>query len=1370
MNPIHPSYSPFLRRERWLNRHLALCLLSQIALVQGADYNYGDLTTQTLNVTAISHARALGDNISVFSDGGLGSLYSRAAARDVTFLRFDLSRLSNVTLLGDATLRLPAWSQFGGALNNGVLHRINAPWTYVQGGAVPAYSPINDSPALSGTFTTGSFANWMITQATIQNIQSNLANFYGFALTADAGSQLHFYNLAQLSVDAELHDIRVINAADWSAATFDVNNKILNVSGSSNVSGGNIFLGPFTTLSIADSATLDNGNFAGTLDTNDATIIFGSSANQTLSGNITGNGFLNKTNTGTLTLSGSNYMFGEITVSGGTLSLANSESITRQNNVVIENGGVLSHDAPTGTAFTLGTITLRGGTLAATTPSTFTFGNFPLLRNITAEGTQPSTISADVRVGNNEDRVFFVAPEATLNVTGRLGHYSGASWGYFTKSGDGTMKVSGPLEVGGLTVSQGKLILEDAAAGWEMDNRNITNNATLEFLTNSGSRTMPRTLTGNGETIKSGAGTLALTGPVTYTGNTTINGGVLSIGNGSSAPDLNNMSTITIASGAQMNLNFTGSDVVGALTLNNVAMPSGTYNAASHPDFFTGTGSITVVGFADGVWSSDVNSDWDIAGSWQNNTIANGSGYTATFNGAAGTTINLILQRLIGNLSFSARDYTITNAAQTLLLDNPTGSIIDVANGRIATINSRLSSSNALIKTGAGTLSLFAGSGDNNANVYNHSTAGLTVSAGTVELTSQFIRFGTINIENGATLRATTPWATGSSNPWFNGRSAGSITVQAGGTLTSTNIANAIVDGLTLLGGNVTAPGVTNGDWGAFVLASRLSADGDTTSNISAEMAIAGNQTIDVAFGSELLIPGLLRNRFATTGGINKAGLGTLVLTGDKVYTGPTLISEGTLQLGDGITNGSVALSTITNNAELAIHPAGNLTWNQSISGFGTLKKLGNNRLTVTAAQNYLGNTIVEEGTLSLQNNSTQVLQANPVNSNFEAPDFSGGAWDYLNGDGVTNGWTITSGGIASQGSPWFSATPPSGDQAAFLQNNASMSQTITVTTASTYFVSFYAANRPGYNASNLSVRIDGNNLGSWTAAQLNSNGNFVARSTSTITLQPGTYSLVFEATQVSSDSATIIDSVVISEPIVNGSLLFEVLGNGENNQLLGSGTAEINGLFQLDLNNADRTTGNAWTLVNHTTLTESYGPNFRLTSDFGNFVSNGDTWTLVNNQETWTFQESTGVLTLNIIENPFLTWMNGFFPNETDPAIVGPTADPDQDGIVNLLEFVLDGGNPNESNQGILPTLDASGANFVFTFRRRAETASVTSQTFQYGTNLSGWTDLPIASSAEVVITPDTPSSGVDQVTITIPKDTNTKMFGRLRVSELVN
>ena len=131
---------------------------------------------------------------------------------------------------------------------------------------------------------------------------------------------------------------------------------------------------------------------------------------------------------------------------------------------------------------------------------------------------------------------------------------------------------------------------------------------------------------------------------------------------------------------------------------------------------------------------------------------------------------------------------------------------------------------------------------------------------------------------------------------------------------------------------------------------------------------------------------------------------------------------------------------------------------------------------------------------------------------------------------------------------------------------------------------------------------------------------------------------------------------------------------------------------------------------------------------------------------------------------------MNGFFPNETDLNIVGPLADPDQDGINNLLEFVLDGGNPNSSDASILPTLDASGENFVFTFRRRNENASVTTQLFQYGSDLSGWNDVAISQSSQVNIAADTPTTGVDQVTVTIPKGTNTKLFGRLAVSDFVN
>ncbi|WP_353568289.1 beta strand repeat-containing protein [Haloferula sargassicola] len=47
---------------------------------------------------------------------------------------------------------------------------------------------------------------------------------------------------------------------------------------------------------------------------------------------------------------------------------------------------------------------------------------------------------------------------------------------------------------------------------------------------------------------------------------------------------------------------------------------------------------------------------------------------------------------------------------------------------------------------------------------------------------------------------------------------------------------------------------------------------------------------------------------------------------------------------------------------------------------------------------------------------------------------------------------------------------------------------------------------------------------------------------------------------------------------------------------------------------------------------------------------------------------------------SPFGDWIAGYFGSETDPAIVGSTADPDGDGQSNLVEFAL-GGVPNDGS-----------------------------------------------------------------------------------------
>ena len=48
----------------------------------------------------------------------------------------------------------------------------------------------------------------------------------------------------------------------------------------------------------------------------------------------------------------------------------------------------------------------------------------------------------------------------------------------------------------------------------------------------------------------------------------------------------------------------------------------------------------------------------------------------------------------------------------------------------------------------------------------------------------------------------------------------------------------------------------------------------------------------------------------------------------------------------------------------------------------------------------------------------------------------------------------------------------------------------------------------------------------------------------------------------------------------------------------------------------------------------------------------------------------------------PFSTWIAGFFPGETNPAIIGKTADPDGDGTNNVTEFAF-GGNPSNGSDG---------------------------------------------------------------------------------------
>jgi hypothetical protein len=228
-----------------------------------------------------------------------------------------------------------------------------------------------------------------------------------------------------------------------------------------------------------------------------------------------------------------------------------------------------------------------------------------------------------------------------------------------------------------------------------------------------------------------------------------------------------------------------------------------------------------------------------------------------------------------------------------------------------------------------------------------------------------------------------------------------------------------------------------------------------------------------------------------------------------------------------------------------------------------------------------------------------------------------------------------------------------------------------------------------------------------------------------------------------------------------NAGLTF-VVDDINNNKITGTGSVTLDGDFTLDLTYANLTDGNTWNLVDVGMLAETFGGTFTITD----FTEAGVTGihTKVDGLNTWTFDEATGTLSLDIAPaTGYTLWV-------TDPAFglstgdQDPAADPDNDGVENLVEYVLDG-DPSVSDPSILPDLDASGANFVFSFTRREESAVDTEQVFQYGSDLTGWTPLNITAPTASEVTLGTPSGGQQTVTVTIPKGTNTTLFGRLKV-----
>ena len=104
--------------------------------------------------------------------------------------------------------------------------------------------------------------------------------------------------------------------------------------------------------------------------------------------------------------------------------------------------------------------------------------------------------------------------------------------------------------------------------------------------------------------------------------------------------------------------------------------------------------------------------------------------------------------------------------------------------------------------------------------------------------------------------------------------------------------------------------------------------------SLTGDIGVTGSLTFDQA------IAVTLSNAITGTGSVIQAGPGTLALTGVNTYAGGTTIDAGTLQIGDGGTNGSIT-GAVVDNAALTFNRSDAMTYGGVITGSGSVTQAG---------------------------------------------------------------------------------------------------------------------------------------------------------------------------------------------------------------------------------------------------------------------------------------------------------------------------------------------------------------------------------------------------------------------------------------------
>ncbi|EDA3138373.1 fibronectin-binding autotransporter adhesin ShdA [Salmonella enterica subsp. enterica serovar Joal] len=202
---------------------------------------------------------------------------------------------------------------------------------------------------------------------------------------------------------------------------------------------------------------------------------------------------------------------------------------------------------------------------------------------------------------------------------------------------------------------------------------------------------------------------------------------------------------------------------------------------------------------------------------------------------------------------------------------------------------------------------------------------------------------------------------------WYAGANSaraahGTFTVDADSTFTVTSeldetTATSDWDGskLTKQGDGTLILSNTGNDYGDTVIDGGILAAKDAASLGTGDVTIAESATLELSQGT-------LDNNVTGEGQIVKSGSDELIVTGDNTYSGGTTITGGTLTADHA---DSLGTGTIANSGVLQV---GEGELENTLSGTGSLVKIGTGELTLNGDNDYSGGTTIDDGVLIADN------------------------------------------------------------------------------------------------------------------------------------------------------------------------------------------------------------------------------------------------------------------------------------------------------------------------------------------------------------------------------------------------------------------